>query len=220
MFEKIKNIINKLVISNSTAEDGPFTGHPKDWPKTQADYEEFWVSKKAMESYFEPSRIAFYKEVLNFIPQKTGKVLDIGCGDGYFLTQIAKRDNHTGSNIIGVDYAVSGFKKAKMSLPKAKFIQTDASQLQFKSNYFDLIIMMETFEHLKNWKKSLSEACRVLKKKGRLLITIPDGEIDSWAGHTNFWSEREFAKIIAPYGETSIVRLDEGRTLLGIIVKK
>jgi len=220
MLRKIKNIINKLFISNPAIEEGPFVGHPKDWPKTQKDYEEFWASKEAMVSYFEPSRIAFYKEVMNFIPKKTGKVLDIGCGDGYFLTQIAKRDKHFGNNFTGIDYASSGFKKAEKLLPKARFIQADASQLPFNNNYFNLIIIMETFEHLENWDMSLKEAMRTLKKKGKLFITIPDGEKDSWVGHTNFWSERAFAKIIAPYGKTSVVRLDEDRTLLGIIIKK
>ncbi len=49
----------------------------------------------------------------------------------------------------------------------------DALNLSFKDNSFDVIVSNDVFEHIPNINKSLSEAQRVLKNSGSLLISIP-----------------------------------------------
>lgn len=49
----------------------------------------------------------------------------------------------------------------------------DATNLKFEDEVFDLIIMMETLEHIKEPYKAIKECYRVLKPSGKLIISTP-----------------------------------------------
>lgn len=49
----------------------------------------------------------------------------------------------------------------------------DAMNLSFESDCMDMMISMDVFEHVADFEKAFSEAYRVLKKGGRLLMTVP-----------------------------------------------
>lgn len=219
MLKKIKSFCVKFLMFLSKNNGHSIAGHKEGWPKTQSDYEEFWGSDEAMEYYFEPGRLKFYDDVLKFIPISCKKILDVGCGNGFFLSRIAKLQGNQGEDMTGVDYAESGFIEGRKLLPRAKFIKAPAEKLPFEDNSFDVVIMMETLEHLEKWKEALDEAYRVLSVGGCFIVTAPDGEIDNWAGHTNFWSELDFKKNLSPYGVSLIKKIDEGRTFIAIIEK-
>lgn len=216
---EIENYKTKLLRIFKKTKGSSIAGHPPGWPKTNQDYEEFWHNQEALKCYFEPSRLTFYEEILEFLPKKRGKVLDVGCGNGYFLTRLAKEIGNLGQGIIGIDCVSSGFTEAKKKLPKAKFLQTNAEEMPFANDSFDLVLMMETLEHLKSWQQALAQSWRVVKPGGILLLTIPDGAMDFWTGHTNFWTEDEFLKILSKFGSPTVVRVDNNRTLVGILTK-
>ena len=52
-------------------------------------------------------------------------------------------------------------------------IVMDVTSLEFDNNSFDLVIMMEVLEHVKEPKKALSEISRVLSHDGRLIMSTP-----------------------------------------------
>ena len=52
-------------------------------------------------------------------------------------------------------------------------IVMDVTNLEFNENSFDLVIMMEVLEHVKEPKKALSEIYRVLSHKGKLIMSTP-----------------------------------------------
>lgn len=221
MYKKIKLLTGLLIrsffLKNKELQTKSL--HPIDWPKTQDEFEEFWSENEAMKNYFEASRLKFYNEVLQFIPRSYKKILDIGCGNGYFLSKIAERDKNHGGNMIGVDYAESGFENGRKLLPETQFVKSVAEKMPFSDEEFDVIIMMETLEHLERWKEALDEAYRILSKGGCFIVTAPDGNIDKWAGHTNFWNEKEFRKNLSAYGLSLLEKIDEKRTFIAIIKK-
>ena len=49
----------------------------------------------------------------------------------------------------------------------------DVTNLEFNDNSFDLVIMMEVLEHVKEPKKGLSEIYRVLSHNGKLIMSTP-----------------------------------------------
>jgi len=65
------------------------------------------------------------------------------------------------------------FKNAKVH---GKYVQADVRKLPFKDNYADYIIASEILEHmpLKDLNNTLREWVRVLKKGGKMIITVPD----------------------------------------------
>lgn len=52
---------------------------------------------------------------------------------------------------------------------------------------------------------------------GTTLITVPDGALDAFEGHVDFWAEDDLQAFLQPMGATSIQRIDAGRGLLAIV---
>jgi len=84
---------------------------------------------------------------IDFIKQnvKFGKVLDIGCGNGYTLISIARefKSEYFGLDfsknmLLGAEKLIKKFMPELESIPK--FIQGDVRHLPFESNSFDCII--------------------------------------------------------------------------------
>lgn len=93
-------------------------------------------------------------------------LLDIGCGWDYRLLRTLKPFLKSG---IGVDYKVQEMKIGKIET--IKMVITDA--LPFADESFDVITMLAVLEHLSDPLSMVKEIGRVLKKNGRLVMTVP-----------------------------------------------
>ena len=101
-------------------------------------------------------------------------VLDVGAGGGELLRELAK----AGARPIGLDIALSNLRKISERFQKEgitgfNLVSADAYQLSFKKESLDAIVFSEILEHLGKPESALSEACRVLKPGGHLIITVP-----------------------------------------------
>lgn len=69
-------------------------------------------------------------------------------------------------NVDSIDFSKSGFK----------FVKADVRKLPFKKNYADYIIAPQVLEHLpmKDVVPALKEWTRILKPKGKIIITVPN----------------------------------------------
>ncbi|MBI2672554.1 methyltransferase domain-containing protein [Candidatus Woesearchaeota archaeon] len=97
--------------------------------------------------------------------KKNDKILEIGCGSGNLLRFIEC------DNIYGLDISSNMVKEAKKSVPNGNFIAGDAENLPYENNLFDKVIISEVLYYLPDMEKAISEAKRVLKKDGVILIT-------------------------------------------------
>jgi hypothetical protein len=59
---------------------------------------------------------------------------------------------------------------------------------------------------------------RLCGDDGVIIITVPDGEYDSWVGHRNFWSEPELVSFLGRYGEVEVSRMrTDSMSLLALV---
>ena len=118
-----------------------------------------------------------FEKVASLVPN-CSKVLDIGCGPGSF-SYILNQISHS-SSVLGIDIAESQIDYAKEfimpTLKNGEFLRYEGEQIPFKDNSFDCITLIEVIEHLtvKNSRKLINEAMRLLVPKGKLIITTPN----------------------------------------------
>lgn len=101
---------------------------------------------------------------------KPSNVLEIGCGDGAMLRLLAER----GITAQGVDASSSGITRCLERGLRAQCLDVSSDGLPFPDNEFDLVISLETFEHLMNPYYALQEVRRTLRPTARFLCSIPN----------------------------------------------
>ena len=103
-------------------------------------------------------------------------VLDIGCGLGFPLIEIAQRLGDS-SKVFGIDPWKSAIKRVKLKIKQhditnVKIIKGVAENLLFDDSYFDLIVSNNGINNVQNMEAVLSECSRVSKKGAQLVITL------------------------------------------------
>jgi|WetSurMetagenome_2_1015567.scaffolds.fasta_scaffold50784_3 arsenite methyltransferase len=104
------------------------------------------------------------------------KALDIGCGTGFPLLELAGRLGES-CKVYGIDTwekAVNRIKE-KISLYKitnAEALVASAENLPFENNFFDLIVSNNGINNVQDLEKTLSECFRTLKPGGQFVFTI------------------------------------------------
>jgi SAM-dependent methyltransferase len=109
-------------------------------------------------------RQALAHSIAEFAANVRGDVLDFGCGSKPYESWFVHSTSYT-----GVDLNVSGHDH---SSSKIDYFY-DGRRLPFADAQFDAVVAFEVFEHVPNLQEVLIELRRVLRKPGRLLISIP-----------------------------------------------
>ena len=103
------------------------------------------------------------------------KILDIGCNSGYLTSLIAR--TFPQAQVTGVDVDGKIIKEARKRHLQIKYLEADAHELPFADDQFDVVVISETIEHVRNPSQVLAEIARVLKKGGQTVIEMDSG---SW----------------------------------------
>ena len=108
-----------------------------------------------------------------------GDLLDVGCGQGRLLKLLASRAHR----VVGVDTDPAARRLARAEvllagLPNCTLRQGDMPQLPFADADFDTIILDDVLSSASNPEKALTEARRLLRPGGRIvLLATASGEV-------------------------------------------
>ena len=129
----------------------------------------------------------------------SGAVLDIGCGQGLFLKQFADR----GWRAVGIEVSSSAAFHARDVLGLEVLVGERATG-ELENNSFDIIGLWHVLEHATEPKTLLSEARRVLKKNGKLLLSVPNfSSLEARVGKQN-WFHLDVPRHITHFTEDSL----------------
>ncbi len=102
-------------------------------------------------------------------PKQGKKVLDIGCGEGYFTRLI----DASGAYVEGADIAKELIAKAKATSPDITFHVAPAeSMAAIKSGYFDAITCVLALQNMEKLDAVVKECARILKPRGRAIFVL------------------------------------------------
>jgi len=109
------------------------------------------------------------EEVLKEINWKYKKVLDVGCGSGFFAHEAAKR----GAEVLGIDFSKKAIDIAreKYKIPTLHFEKLDVAQINGK---YDVIVSIGTLEHMDYPLNTLKLLKKRIKPNGKIIITSPN----------------------------------------------
>jgi len=160
-----------------------------------------WSDPEVVRDYLTNWRIDFFHQVISLMRQRCiisdgMDILEVGSGTGYLLRLITKE--YQEARVTGLDTYEALNQLARFLCPDARIINADLFDPVEKAN--DLVICMETLEHLLEPQLALEKLLKMVKKSGTLLLTVPNGRLDSlpsmgkfpngrgYWGHINFWS--------------------------------
>ena len=115
------------------------------------------------------NRKRFMLSFLNEFANKSNSKLNVFMYEQ--VTQVFKRSQNVKNiNLVGSEFL--GYDKKPGQIIE-NIRNEDAMNLSSENNSFEVLISNDVYEHIPNINKALSEAYRVLKNSGTLLISIP-----------------------------------------------
>ncbi len=181
--------------------------------------------------YLSEITVKRYNELLDTFERyrKTNKILDVGCGIGYFLDVAKKR----GWEVYGTE-----FSRKAVSICEEKGIvmyDGDVNSAPYTEGQFDIITSFEVLEHVVNPSDIMFYAERFLRKGGAFYLTTPnfkslvrifqksDWDVISKSSHPEhlvYYTRKSYKYLLKSYGMKSVYIKTTGLSISRLKAKK
>jgi 2-polyprenyl-3-methyl-5-hydroxy-6-metoxy-1,4-benzoquinol methylase len=138
---------------------------------------------------------------------KQGKLLDIGCGTGYFLATMQK----AGWQVQGIEADEKARNFAQQTFQLEVKLPNEIENLP--ANTFDIISLWHVLEHLHDLHGYMSQIKRVLKTKGTLLIAVPNYVSYDAKHYGNHWAAYDVPRHLWHFCPTAMATLAQKHNL-------
>lgn len=97
-------------------------------------------------------------------------ILEAGCGTGFYIREIEKLQQ--GHMVIGIDVSSNMLRETGKIRREGNHLlaQGILEALPFMNNAVDMVLSMSVLQTVGNYKKSLTEICRIIKPGGYLIL--------------------------------------------------
>jgi ubiquinone/menaquinone biosynthesis C-methylase UbiE len=124
----------------------------------------------------EYSFMAQKRITLDFLPARSARVLDIGCGPAVLAEELLERaDEYCG---IDLSPQMIAHGAARMQGDprgsRCTLSVGDAEALAFADGSFDAVVALGLLEYLPSYERALREMCRVLRPGGVVVLALPN----------------------------------------------
>jgi len=169
---------------------------------TSDDLKEYYKNY-GKQQYLSPVTIARYHQWLDQFEsyKKTGRILDVGCGVGFFLAEAKKR----GWQVYGTE-----FSDVLVDICREKGVEMSQGALSaetFRGIEFDVVLSIEVLEHINNPVEEIRYIKQLLRSNGLFFCTTPNfngisrywlGDkynIIAWPEHLGYFTPRTLKKL-------------------------
>jgi SAM-dependent methyltransferase len=110
-----------------------------------------------------------FEQLLADVNLKGSRLLDAGCGTGFFSVHAARR----GASVISLDIGKNLLRETRQKgIPAV--VAADAARMPIREGSFDIVVSSECIEHTPSPRDTLRELIRVLRPGGWLVVTCPN----------------------------------------------
>jgi 2-polyprenyl-3-methyl-5-hydroxy-6-metoxy-1,4-benzoquinol methylase len=179
--------------------------YPENYHAFDFSEKEFGIVHK-IRSWLEGKRLLVFCEEVPV----NGRILDVGCGDGFHLNLLRKYGDKSWS-LEGIDMDKRAVEMAEKS--GLKVHRGTLETVSLPENLYDLAFTIQTIEHVEKPDDFLKGIYKLLKPGGRLVIVTDNtGSLDFklfkkhfWGGyhfprHWNLFNKKSLAKLAAKTG--------------------
>ncbi|WP_026462386.1 class I SAM-dependent methyltransferase [Adhaeribacter aquaticus] len=138
-------------------------------------------------------------ELINsFVPAK-GKILDYGCGTGYFLSACQKN----GWQVAGFEPNAAARQHASELLQK----EIASENLEnFEAGSFDIISLWHVMEHIHQLNETIQQLLALLKPDGFLLVAVPNADSPDAMKYRENWAAYDVPRHLYHFTQTTMQR--------------
>ena len=142
----------------------------KHWNKVSEEYDD--INEEIDETHTQR-----FREAIKYMDlEKDNKILNIWSRTGKAIEYL--RGKCQGISIINIELSEGMLKQAKKRYPDEIFLQSSLHTIPCKDNIFDFVLSLETLEHVPDPFLFLLEVKRVLKPRGRLVMSLPPHRVE------------------------------------------
>ena len=189
--------------------------------KAQIELHRELAPRYAYRYSFEFSRIFqedWHAEMISHVPAGARRVLDLGCGTGFFLAELEKL--HPGA--VGLDISHDMLKVSDRYVPGARLVTGDAERMPFRRGVFDAVFCKGSLHHTRDHVGFLRGCRELLGPQGVLVMSEPcnDNPLIRFARATLYRRSPHFDEGDQGFTRKGIVRLCEDAGFEVLRVKK
>jgi 2-polyprenyl-3-methyl-5-hydroxy-6-metoxy-1,4-benzoquinol methylase len=149
----------------------------------------YWASQKNKQVWDSAEYKEFYSLLIRVLKEHHVQLdekewCDVGCGSGTLLVYL--KQEFKSKSINGFEVAQSAIDISKKRIPEGTF--KVYSLYEPAEEKFDIVFCTEVLEHLLYPDKAFKNLTQRLHPESYLIVTVPNGRLDTWGGHINYWS--------------------------------
>ncbi len=148
------------------------------------------------------------------LPKKTGKLLEVGFGNGTLLNSL----HEIGWEVEGVDFDAVAVESVRQNF-KLKVHTGSLVEQKYSNDYFDAIVLSHVIEHVHNPCALLTECCRILKPEGKVILLTPNIESFGYQTFGSHWLHLDPPRHIHLFSPTTLRTLVDNSGLTIVQVK-
>ena len=146
------------------------------------------------------------KQKLNLIKQyhRDGKLMDLGCGLGYFLNGVKLDSTFDG---LGVDVSDDAVEYVKRTFNLDVKNESELDNLEKHS--FDIITQWHVLEHVHFLNERMQQLHRLLSQNGTMFIAVPNSKSKDAEMYKEFWDGYDVPRHLYHFNQKSLKILME-----------